>query len=115
MHQKVPLHRGVIITVYAMTFVIMLAIFIAAQSFGNANTLLLLTILLIPIAAITASILRISRRARIAAYLIVVVASFPIAVLGLPGGWGLLFSIGIVFLVWGAWFERWGNANDEVQ
>ena len=108
MHRRIEIHRGAIIAVYAMILVTMLAIFIAARSFGNANTMLLLTILLIPIIAIAVSLATISRRARIIGYLVLTVASFPIAVLGLPGGWGLLFSIGILFLVWGAWFERWG-------
>ena len=108
MHRRIEIHRGAIIAVYAMILVAMLAIFIAARSFGNANTLLLLTIPLIPIIAIAVSLATISRRARIIGYLVLTVASFPIAVLGLPGGWGLLFSIGILFLVWGAWFERWG-------
>lgn len=111
---RVPVHRGILISVFAMILAIMLMIFIAAQSFGNANTLLLLTILLIPIFAISISIATISPGVRSTGYLAIAVTSFPIAVLGLPGGWGLLFAIGILFLVWGAWFERWGKANDGV-
>lgn len=108
MNLRIPLHRGIVIAVYAMILVTMLAIFIAVQSFGNANSLLLLTILLIPVTAITTSLLSLPARVRIAGYLIIAIASIPIILLGLPGGWGLLFSIGLIFLIWGAWFERWG-------
>lgn len=113
MHTKTSMHRMVIIAVYTMILVAMLTIFIAADSFGNANTFLLITILLVPTAAIAMSLMPLSSRARITGYLVIAMASIPIAFLGLPGGWGLLFSIGIVFLVWGAWFERWGHFRDE--
>lgn len=107
MRYQISMHRGIVVVVYTMILVIMLAIFVAADSFGNANTFLLFTILLIPVVVITTSLLDISPRARVAAYLVTAVASLPIAALGLPGGWGLLFSIGIIFLIWAAWIEWW--------
>lgn len=105
MSNQIAMHRGAVMAVFAMILVTMLAIFIAAGSFDNANRFLLLTILLIPIGAIAMSIAPVTTRARVTGYLVIAAASLPIAVLGLPGGWGLLFSIGIAFLAWGAWFE----------
>ena len=106
---RIPMHRGILIAVHLMIVVTMLAIFVGANSFGRANPFLLAYVLLAPSLVIGLSIFGKGRKERIVGYWLAAMMMAPIAVIGIFGGWGLLYLIGIMFLLWAAWVENEGR------
>lgn len=109
MTMRLPMHRGVLVAVHAMILVTMLTILTGAGSFGRSNPFLLAFLLLAPILVIGLSILGISRKERIVGFWLSAMMMVPLAVLGIFGGWGLLYLVGIIFLLWAAWTENEGR------
>lgn len=109
MTPRVPMHRGILIAVHAMTIVTMLLLFTVAESFGNANPVILMLFLLVPAMVVAWSVVDIDRKPRILGYWGLAALMVPLAGLGIFGGYGLLYLIGIIFLLWGAWVENEGR------
>lgn len=107
---RAPMHRGVVIAVHAMILVTMVAIFIGVGTFGHVHPSVWLPLLIVPGMTIVWSVVDIDRKPRILGYWGLAVLMGPLAVMGLLGGWGLLYIIGIMFLLWGAWMENEGKA-----
>lgn len=111
MRSKISMYRGVLVAVHAMILVTMIALFFAADSFGNANPVILMLFLMVPALVILWSLIEIERKARILGYWGLAALMVPLAGLGIFGGYGLLYLIGIIFLLWAAWVENEGNVS----
>lgn len=109
MSVRIPMHRGILITVHAMILATMVALFLGVGTFSHVHPSIWLPPLLVPIMAVVWSIVDIDRKPRILGYLGMALLLGPIAVMGLLGGWGLLYLIGIIFLLWAAWMENEGR------
>lgn len=109
MRNTISMHRGVVTMVHAMILVTMVALFILADSFGNANPVIIMLFLIVPVMVIVCSIVEIERKARILGYWGLAALMVPLAALGIFGGYGLLYLIGIIFLLWAAWVENEGK------
>lgn len=70
---------------------------------GQGNPAFAWYALLIPILVIGWTIATVHRKARILGYWGLAVLMSPLAVLGIFGGWGILYVMGIMFLLWVAW------------
>ncbi len=106
---RMPLHRVVVAAVHTMIVLTMLALFIGQNTFENSNPVFLMLLLLIPASVIVWSIVDIERKARILGYWGLAALMVPLAGLGIFGGYGLLYLIGIIFLLWAAWSENEGK------
>lgn len=109
MATRLPMHRGIVVAVHAMILAVMLAIFIGVGTFSEVHPGVWMPILLVPIMVAIWSIVDIDRKARILGYWGLALLMSPIAVMGVFGGWGLLYLIGIIFLLWAAWMENEGR------
>lgn len=106
---RLPLHRGLVVGVHAMILAVMLALFIGLGTFSNVHPGVWMPILLVPIMVLVWSLVDIDRKPRILGYWGLALLMSPIAVMGLLGGWGLLYLIGIIFLLCAAWMENEGR------
>lgn len=102
--------RTIVIAVHAMIVITMLILMLGTGALFGRNPLLAWLILLVPLLVIGASAVNIRRRERILAWWGLALLMVPIAGLGIFGGWGLLYLIGIIFLIWGAWQENEGRS-----
>lgn len=109
MTKRLGLTRTVVLAVHAMIVLTMIAIFIGAGSLTGRNPLLAWLILLVPVFVIVWSLLDVGRKERILGYWGLAILMTPIAGLGIFGGWGLVYLVGIIFLIWAAWNENEGR------
>lgn len=107
---RMNMHRTVVTAVHVMILLTMLALLIGVDSPRRVNPFLLAALLLPPLLVIGASIAPIRRKERIVGYWLLAMMMAPLVVLGMFGGWGLLYLIGIIFLLWAAWMENEGKA-----
>lgn len=98
--------RAILVAVHIMVFVTVLALFIGAGSFGRSNPVFLMLYLLLPLMVVAWSVVDIEPKARILGYWGLAVLMVPLAGLGIFGGYGLLYLIGIIFLLWAALMEN---------
>lgn len=111
MSLRIPMHRGALIAIQAVILATMLTIFIAVDSFSHANPVIMMMYLMVPAMVIVWSVIEIDRKARVLGYWGLAALMVPLAGLGIFGGYGLLYLIGIIFLLWAAWTENEGNAR----
>ena len=109
MARSMNTHHRVAIAVPAMIVITMVLLFVAADSYSHANPIVLTAYLILPVMVIVWSILDIGRQTRILGYWGLALSMVPLAALGIFGGYGLLYLIGIIFLLWAAWMENEGR------
>ncbi|MCA9835088.1 MAG: hypothetical protein KC435_14130 [Thermomicrobiales bacterium] len=104
--RTVPQYRLTVIMVHAMILITTAGIGIMTGSlFGTSSFLSWLTVLL-PWFVITWSLTEMKPRIRELGYWVLAIITIPFVVLGAFSGWGMLFMLGMVFLIFGAWMER---------
>lgn len=106
---RVPRHRGILIAVHAMILATMIALFTGLGTFTHVHPGVWIPLLIVPGMAVVWSVMDIERKSRILGYWALAMLMGPLAVLGLLAGWGLLYIIGILFLLWAAWIENEGR------
>lgn len=62
-----------------------------------------------PLLAILVAVAPIARRIQFYGFLLAAILMVPAAALGIFGGWGILYLIGIIFLLFTAWQENEGK------
>lgn len=106
-----PRERQLIVFVHMVIIVTMALILILSVSPENPEWWVLAVLFVPPVLAISFAISKESRPLRFIAYLVVAVLMIPAAGLGIFGGWGILYLIGIIFLLAAAWQENEGRGN----
>lgn len=106
MATHLPLHRLVLIVYNAMILVVMVVLTSMTGALWHPRTPLVWLILLLPVMTIIWSIVDIEPKARIIGYWGLGMMLPIIAVLGVFGGWGLLYAVGVFVLLWTAWMEN---------
>lgn len=101
--------RLVIIAVHAMILLTTALLFMGSRADKPLDLRAWVLVFVPPAIAILAAIVPRSRRQRFVAYLAAAILMVPAAGFGIFGGWGLLYMIGIVFLLFTAWQENEGK------
>lgn len=104
--------RSIVLAVHVMIVAAMLAIYFMTLGVDGRNPLIIWLFILVPVLVIALSLARVDRKARILGYWALAILMTPIAGLGIFGGWGLLYVLGILFLIWGAWMENEGASSE---
>lgn len=106
-----PRERQLIVFVHMMIIVTMAILLIRSDSDENPAWWILALLFVPPVLAISVAISKESRPLRFIAWLAVAVLMIPAAGLGIFGGWGILYLIGIIFLLAAAWQENEGRGS----
>lgn len=102
----VPPHRLVLIIYNTMVVVIMVTLMSITGALWHPRSPLIWLILLLPVMTIIWSIVDIEPKARVLGYWGLGMMLPIVAVLGVFGGWGLLYAIGVFVLLWTPWKEN---------
>ncbi len=109
MATHLPMHRLVLIVYNAMVLAVMATIMSITGALWYPRSPLVWFILIIPLLTIVWSVVDIEPKARVMGYWGLGMMLPIIAVLGVFGGWGILYAVGVFVLLWTAWVENEGK------